>query len=607
MRFNICERPSRLMPVGGKLKLNLMQASGGADVAGYRDGFAGDPNRYPPTSKQISACAELLRTTQPGALNVISFVRGMIQSVPLLEQLSKDRAIVTLAGPAGEGQDRRNLTFIAENGAVLPQAKLSLASEDQRDRIIPGTELNSFTSVSSSPAIRWAVLNCHDYTNVNFLLPLLERQVELIVVVTRNNATRLYWEYGVADIHRLFCYVVIVNVSEVGGSGVFAPFRHIGFEEYAVFNAGGRIFGASGPAVINATIDLEFDKLREMRRDFRDRGLVAVDDKTAKSTRGYTPTVPSEHYVNTFDRDAGPPPTPCVEDVPISWEADQIRVAVAQLNSMPTGTYVDSKYRIRNHPDYKAFKARLRVRLDELKTRCELMAKNAASGNWLDLLVLPEVFIPRPFMEEYLRPLGEHLGATVICGVDYPGEGEAENANECAVLRPGYEPVYYRKVTRSQYDAHSDHHNDRMPMQRGTQLKRFVNKLGRGFGVLICYDFSHLDLMTRLNLHKRAEPLEVVVVVAHNPFGALYRTCCIADSHRFYQYIVMCNVAKYGGSGVYAPCRTQGPRQTLIDLGTGGESIAIATLDLAGLRAARQKCDHDLNEGAFMRRPGIFQ
>jgi predicted amidohydrolase len=604
MKFTVRECRSSLIPgESGGLRVHLMQLAGGSDVMGRRRGFVGVQERYPPTAEEIEVCKALLATTESGALNVVSFLPGMVACIPDLERLAATRTIVTLTGVHGE--DRRNWTFIAKEGVVEQQAKLSLSSEDQQGSVKGGTELSFYSNSDGGSAVRWAVLNCHDYTNIKLLLPLLEKRVELIIVVAYNNATRLYWEYAIADMHRLFCYIVIVNVGEVGGSGIFAPFRHIGFDKNATYNAGGQIFGARGPAEISATFNLNFSELRRMRDEFLTRGFVAVDEKTS-NVRGHTPAVPSEHYLSTFDRNAGAPPILGVTSTPTPWKSDIIRVAVAQLSSMSLDSYVTTKYRLRKHPSFGPFQTRLQMHLDELEERCKLMGPTQ-SGSFLHLLVFPEVFVPRSFAERHLDPLAERLGVTIVCGLDYPGNDEADNANECAILRPGHDPVYYRKVTRSQYDALADDERVRMPMRRGTTLHRFVNTDGHGFGVLICYDFSHLDLMVELNLRGRSYPLDVVIVVAHNPFGALYRTCCIADSHRFYQYIIMCNVAKYGGSGVYAPRRTEGARQTLIDLGKGAETISIASLDLAGLRAARLKNDIDLNAGEFMRRPGIFQ
>jgi predicted amidohydrolase len=334
--------------------------------------------------------------------------------------------------------------------------------------------------------------------------------------------------------------------------------------------------------------------------------------RDAGSTFAVEPVVPSEHYLATVDRPAGPPVVRGVDDKPHTFSAGTMRVAIAQLTHIQDSTYLDTKYRIWKDPAAGPFIKRLSGHLEELELRCQALGP-AASGALLDMLVLPEVFVPRPFMS-YLQDLSNRLGCTVVAGMDYPGVSEQENANECQILRPQSDPVTYRKITRSQYDALKDNRGNRMVMARGDRLVRFVDDHGRGFGVLICYDFSHADLMHRLNLEGRREPLEIMVIIAHNPFGELYRSCCIADSHRYYQYIVMCNVSRFGGSGIFGPLRTTGARQTLIDIGKGTDAVAISHLNLAGLRAARRASDSALNVTEetnplrdFMRRPGVFQ
>jgi predicted amidohydrolase len=610
MAVEIRVQPSSLMPgPDGVLKARLIQArSGTDDLLGLRSKLQGPQSASKVGPAEIQAAMAQLEKTEPGILNLVSFHRGMRGCVSRLEDLSKSRTVVTLAGVEGD----RNLTFIACDGKIVKQAKISLASEDAGDGVrVRGSELNVFLPEDGSEELRWAVLNCHDYTNASLLLSLLEKRVELIVVVTHNNATDLYWEYAVADAHRLFCYVVIVNVAELGGSGLFAPFRRIGRERNATFRAGGRIFGARGPAEISATLDLNIGELRWLRREFAHGGLAKLDKGSL--ARGYSAMVPSEHYMHTFDRGIGPPPICPIKNIPLPRTFDRIRVAVGQLESMSVKAYVDSRYRIQNHASYEGFEERLNIHLNGLARRCRTIGKTEI-GTYLDLLVLPEVFVSRPFAERKLRKLASDLGAVIVCGVDYPGESDEDNANECAIIRPGEKIKYYRKVTRSQYDAKTP--SGRMRMSRGKTLYRFANERGHGFGILICYDFSHLDLITKLNCAD-GDPLDVLVVIAHNPFGQLYRTCCIADSHRFYQYVVMCNIAKYGGSGIYAPVRTEGARQTILDLGKGAESIAIAELDLAELRDARLKTDAESNEEAsrrqgegklsWMRKPGLFQ
>jgi hypothetical protein len=190
------ECQSTLIPdEAGELTLKLMQLTGSFAVMGRRSGFVGVQERTSPTSEEISACRALLETTEVRALNVVSFLPGMVGCVSDLERLAATRTIVTLAGVHGE--ERHNWAFIATNGSLQRQAKLSLSSEDQQAGVRPGAELNFYGASDGDAAVRWVVLNCHDYTNIKLLLPLLQRRVELIVVVAYNNATRLYWEYAV--------------------------------------------------------------------------------------------------------------------------------------------------------------------------------------------------------------------------------------------------------------------------------------------------------------------------------------------------------------------------------------------------------------------------
>jgi predicted amidohydrolase len=506
---------------------------------------------------------------------------------------------------AGISPDRENVTLVATAGALTRQSKLSLSSEDEALHVKRGSGLDIYVPDAEAPnAVRWAVLNCHDYTHVDLLKTLQEERIELLIVVTYNTATRLYWQYAIADVHRLFCYVAIANVAELGGSGVFAPFRRVGREKNAQIGAGGQIFGARGAGEFAVDVELDIEGIRSIRKEFSEHGFQAPQIQRSRGSI-YTAMVPSEHYMDTLDRKAGAPELNQVSDIPTDWNVDKARIAVAQLNHIGLQAYIDSKYRIRNHPTCGNFEYLLLLKLAELETRCRNLGQTD-SGSLLDLLAFPEVFIPRSFLGT-LQSFSDRMGAIVVAGLDYPDGGEETNANECAVIRPRASPVFYRKITRSQYDAHRDNAGNRMPMRRGHELLRFVNDQGRGFGVLICYDFSHTDLMWNLNLLGREMPLDLTVVVAHNPFGDLYRSCCIADAHRFYQYILMCNVAEYGGSGVFGPVRTSGARQVILDAGKGIEAIALAELNLRDLHESRCSPDQGLHHGDFMRRPGVFQ
>lgn len=587
-------RKSALVLDRGKLRVRLMQANSGGNLLGRRRGFEGAELAKSPSEKQKAFFKDQLGRTCTGELAVLSFHPGVAAHAPMLKNLSKDRTIVTLGGR--DPRTRRNHALIATGGKLLVQDKLSLSSEDMKAGIQAGDRLNLF-SPGDDGAVRWAVLNCHDYTHPDLLEALLKAKVELLVVVACNNATRLYWEYATSDVHRLFCYVVIVNVGELGGSGVFVPFRRIGLEKNAKFGAGGQIFGTRGPAETEAEITLDIEGLRAERARFEQQGFAAIEKGGGDPVEAM---VPPQHFMDTIDCKAGPPSfNGGVQRIELDWNSVNPRVAIGQLKSMDVDAYRSSQYRLHRAPGVKAFQDKLLSRLKAFET--ELAAEKAQ----LDFLVLPEVFAPRGFASRELTDFARRNRAIVIAGVDYPGESEDDNENSCAIIDRAGHVHWYRKITRSQYDAQTEGAG-RMRMARGDTLYRFENGDGHSFGVLICYDFSHIDLVTALNKAGGGDLLDILFVVAHNPFSTLYRASCIADSHRFYQHVVMCNVADYGGSGVFVPMRRPGPRQVLMEIGIGAEAIGSVCLDLAEVRNARIAPDEALHSKRMMRKPGIF-
>ena len=596
----------------GLLNLRLVQALSGINLVGQRDtapGFA--PCK--PDAAQKKRARQLIAQTKPGSLTVLSYNPGLGVQDALMTAASGDRVIVGLAGAVlGTPDPDRNVTMVAGNGALTRQHKISLAAEDSANDIVPGDTLHVYRPGTAATlpaqddggAVRWAVLNCHEYTHVDLLRRLQDERIELLVVVTHNVASRLYWEYAIADVHRLFCYVVIVNVAELGGSGVFAPFRKIGGDAKASVSAGGQIFTAKGLGEFKIDIDLEIGELRRLRQDFATYGFKAKEAMGAQKPR-FAAMLPSEHFIRTGSEAPGAPTVDAPQDVPMMWNATRPRVAVAQLDHIGLDVYLETGYRIRKHPACGEFETRLMARLDDLEARCRAMGPTAA-GTILDFLVFPEVFLPRSILDR-LQAFCDRLGTTIVGGVDYEGDNPKSNANECVILRRSHEPTFYRKITRSQYDALLDLDGNRMAMDRGDTLWRFVDDKGRGFGVLICYDYSHLDLMATLNLEGREQPLDLVFVVSHNPFSQLYESCCIADSHRFYQHIVMCNVSDYGGSGIFTPLRTDGARQVVAQVGKGVETIFVAELDLEAVRAGRREEKAKPSEGGIMRQPGVVK
>lgn len=589
------------------LPVRLFQDKAEQPLLGDRDALRRVQHPDGALVQHAATFADRLSRTQPEELSVLSFHEGAAGNLARLKDLSGTRSIVTLGGIDAGG---RNLTLIATGGAVIEQAKMSLASEDDAEGVVSGDELNVFHNDHDSATVRWAVLNCHDYTHADIVARLLEQRIELLIVVTLNTATQLYWEYAAADVHRLFCFVVIVNAAELGGSAAFVPFRRIGNQPNAGFRTAGQIFSTRGPVETTALVELDVRELRRLRAEYGEVGLAGPKNMNSAA---YAPLAPSEHFMSSHDRGAGPPPVSNIVDVELDWDGDDPLVAVVQLDSMPAGDYVACRYRLRNLDlvegragEVARFEEGIRLRLEALDRQLPEPLPGRAR---LDFLVFPEVFVSRGFAEEEIVRFCRKNRTIAICGVDYPGTREDENRNSAWVVNGEGVVASYDKITRSQYDAQGD--GRRMAMKRGDTLYRFVNERKHAFGVLICYDFSHFDLVHRINLEGRETPLDVLFVIAHNPSGELYRTCCVADSHRFYQHVILCNVATYGGSGVLAPVRAEGARQSLMAAGSRNETIAVTRLKLVAQRAARNSTDAFLHgeakrKGVMMRRPGIF-
>lgn len=582
----------------GLLPLRLVQAESGLNV---RNQIA------LPDTLQCEPCDEtspLPVSARPSGLTVMSYRKGIDQTSFDLAHAAPDRAVVALAGTNLDA--KKSITYVAMGREFIQQEKFSLSSEDEQAQLTPGDLLNIYgppnkpKEPGKQDAVCWAVLNCHDYTHVGLMTALMEARVELLVVVTHNAASRLYWEYARSDVHRLFCYVVIVNSAELGGSAVFAPYRRIGTQRNAQFSASGQLFGTRGPGVFEMDMMLDIGVLRGLRRDFEANGFDSI--KSGKLPHELEAMVPSQHYLSTFGKPAGAPLLRRCCDVQTTSLPDSMRVAVAQLECMSLDAYKTSGYRLAGAEGFSTFVQKLSGWLQHVEFQCDLQRERPGK---LDLLALPEVFVPRAFLPQ-LQAFSDRTGAMVVAGVDYP---TGHNANECAILRPRAEAVFYRKITRSQYDGQlPTERGARMEMERGDELMRFVDQQGRAIGVLICYDYSHLDLLARLNLEDREKPLEMVVVVAHNPFGDLYRSSCIADANRFYQYIVMSNVATFGGSGVFGPIRGTGARQVLAEAGKNCEAVLVVDVNLKALEQARARGHkEELSESDFQRRPGILK
>jgi len=296
VQLTISEQPDDLGRAGRPLAVSLVQSVPNRDVRGRRMGRA-EALSLPPSPQDVVEFESIIAyAPRESHLVVVTYHTGARPSVTTVQQFADTtrQTVVTLLGPVPVGSEFRNRLVVCRPGRpVVEQDKISLDAEDENLRTVTtGNVLNVFRN----DELAWAVVNCHDYSHVDVVLALQELELDLVVVVSDNTASRLFEEYALADIHRLFCFVVVANAGDFGGSCIFAPFRRLGKEEHAQIGAAGRLFAATGPAKVTATLDLDVPELRKMRREFRQNGLRAEYLRP-----GYVgdvlPIAPSEHVV----------------------------------------------------------------------------------------------------------------------------------------------------------------------------------------------------------------------------------------------------------------------------------------------------------------------
>lgn len=596
-QVKIIRKKSRLsLNDGGYVELRLIQNLSRRARLGERSGL--ERPTVKASKEEIVSLKAQLAQSRDNTLTVMAYDPAVAACKEDIRQRSENKTIVALAGV----QKGKNVSYIASDTRLFEQCKISLASEDRKDKISSGDELYIFESKHGS--VSWAVLNCHDYSHADLVRKIQDERIELLVVVAYNAAHKLYLEYAYADMHRLFCFIVIANIGEMGGSGVFAPFRSIGREKNARLSAGGQLFATHGTSAVDVDVPLDIGLLRSLRQKYSEEGY------TAQVTGSeIDPIAPPQTFLNTGDgQAAGLLTAAAVRCEQLEWNSVNPQVAFCQLDSLSLDTYKETGYRLDNAETPPLLNSLL-DKLAELEKRFAF--KNPQLKVGPDFVVFPEVYIPRAFIPD-LQAFSNRNYTIVIAGVAYPND---KNVNDCLVIVPqdmrrAVTPQLffsYRKLSRSQYDAQKPKDEGRMPLTRGNRLLRFENSAGCRFGVLICYDVSHFELVHQINSDADQEPLDLLFIVSHNPFGELYRYCCMADAHRFYQHIVMCNVAAFGGSGVFAPTRGPGTRRVLAEVGKGVEAIGLVKMDLAGQRSARAASEEELHKGSFMRKPGIFQ
>ena len=364
----------------------------------------------------------------------------------------------------------------------------------------------------------FAILNCFDYSNLSILNEIAKRDVNIIFVTSYNPAFRLYHNYAMADSHRNYSYVVIVNGGDFGGSGIYAPIRYEG--KLRVSNLLQGLKG-KGEGVIIQDIDVRY-----------------LNASKKKTIHGWINPPEIRHIKNEVD---------IVKiDLKQDLKNEKFIIKLVELEVPKEKDYQENNWKFKDAHRDKIIQD-IKDIMKELKDKV------------VDFIIFPEVSLPNG-IEELLCGFSKENKAYIIGGFEYNDNTQ----NICKIFTPhtpdendfskyqdilyksektGVHYYYYTKLFRSKYDHPS--------MKCGNKLLIFENSLFGHFAPIICFDYSHNYI-----LEKIANKIDLLFVVSYNPDVETYHNYGQADCHRLYCYIAQCNIPIFGGSAVYAPIWT---------------------------------------------------
>lgn len=207
---------------------------------------------------------------------IISEHRGNKLALDLLQKKAdeNEQIIITRLGYYDRGNElgiRNSVAVFTPNRKEIMIDKIAFTAEDHELDKDKKLQRGECINIINSPFGKIALLNCFDYTHVDLLHMIADKNVDILIISAFNPATRLFNEYATADMHRLFCFVIISNIANYGGSGVFAPFRRIGPKFHGV-TLGGVLSYEKGPNISYTKVNLDLNGLKRIRDTLKEKG-----------------------------------------------------------------------------------------------------------------------------------------------------------------------------------------------------------------------------------------------------------------------------------------------------------------------------------------------
>jgi hypothetical protein len=151
----------------------------------------------------------------------------------------------------------------------------------------------------------------------------------------------------------------------------------------------------------------------------------------------------------------------------------------------------------------------------------------------IDLLVLPELFVPRAGLQ-VIKETADRLGVGVIGGLEGRAAPDGKSVNEAMIKLPGQYDLELGKQRPSVFEEREEFFEStgKMHHLRDTVLGNLV--------VVICSDYLEADLISLLGEDGQKGP-HTLVVCARNPSSGVFEALAQADAIRLFANVMVAN------------------------------------------------------------------
>lgn len=175
--------------------------------------------------KQEEKILNLIDKATKEKVNIIVFPECSIprKSQDEIRRLAVEGEVFIIGGQEYDQFLKNTYILCTPVGQIYECSKIHISKYDHH-QMIGGNEINIFIDSGFGDFVP---IICYDYTNID-LISKLRGYVDIIIVIASNPDVSTFHSQGINDCWQGYCFVVICNSSNYGGSGVYGPINKVG-------------------------------------------------------------------------------------------------------------------------------------------------------------------------------------------------------------------------------------------------------------------------------------------------------------------------------------------------------------------------------------------